>query len=249
MRIGICDDKKNEQTQLENLCKQYFEKSGTEYELVKFQSAEEVVDYCKHAKGERIDLLFLDIEMQGMSGIELKDRILKEDAVWRIVFVSHYKEKVFESFGLKTLGFVVKPIGYIEAVKWIEVVREELKEEIYIELKDSPKDWAVPVKLEDVKYAKADGNYTDIYFSVSDEKKADRILVTEKIGKLEKEMEQYPIIRVHKSYLVNLMNVTMMNKCVKIRDLDIEIPIGRQYREAALKKYREFGKEKVRKRL
>ena len=115
MRIGICDDKKNEQTQLENLCKQYFEKSGTEYELVKFQSAEEVVDYCKHAKGERIDLLFLDIEMQGMSGIELKDRILKEDAVWRIVFVSHYKEKVFESFGLKTLGFVVKPIGYIEA--------------------------------------------------------------------------------------------------------------------------------------
>lgn len=47
MRIGICDDKEKEQTQLENLCKQYYERSGTEYELVKFQSAEEVLDYCK----------------------------------------------------------------------------------------------------------------------------------------------------------------------------------------------------------
>ena len=249
MRIGICDDKEREQNQLEHLCKQYFSKNEDEYKLVKFQSAEEVMDYCKHVNSERIDLLFLDIEMQGISGIELKNRILKEDAVWRIVFVSYYKEKVFESFGLKTLGFVVKPISYDEVAKWIDVVCDELKEEIYIELKDSQKDKSVLVRLEDVEYAKADGNYTDVYIHTSYDGKSDRILVSEKIGDIEKEMEEYPIIRVHKSYLVNLMNVTMMNKCVKVRDLEIEIPIGRYYRAVALKKYREYGREKVRKRL
>jgi DNA-binding LytR/AlgR family response regulator len=61
---------------------------------------------------EHIDLIFLDIGLPGMSGIELKKHIVLMDNIDYIVFVSGYKERVWESFSKKTLGFIIKPFKY-----------------------------------------------------------------------------------------------------------------------------------------
>ena len=245
IKIGICDDNEKDQTVLCDFAKEYLDRKQFFYKFLLFQSGEEVLAYCDCEENERIDLLFLDIEMSGISGIEVKDRILKENKIWRLVFVSSYRDKVFESFGLKTLGFVVKPAKEQEICKWIDVVVEELDEERFLELKGLGE----LIRLEDVEYMEGNGSYTKIVLHPSAGRETQSILLSRKLGEIEKELEDYSIVRVHKSYLVNLMNVTSVNRNIELRDLSDSIPIGRTYREIVREEYRKYGKSKVMKRI
>lgn len=245
IRIGICDDNINDRNLIYDLCQKYLDRKGIRYCLVLFESGEEVLAYCDCQEKERIDLLFLDIEMPGVNGIEVKNKIIKQDKMWRLVFVSSYQEKVFESFGLKTLSFVVKPAQTQDVCKWIQVVLEELEEEVTLKIKGTDK----PIRLEDIEYFEGNRNYTIAHLHPFCDNETETILISSNLGDIEKELAEYPIIRVHKSYLVNLMNVVRMDKEIELRDLPDKIPIGRTYKEIARKEYMKYGKCKVIKRI
>ena len=54
----------------------------------------------------------MDIELGGMKGIEMLSHLEEDDNVWRVVFISSHEEMVFDTFGVKTLGFERKPAQY-----------------------------------------------------------------------------------------------------------------------------------------
>ncbi len=247
--IGICDDKEHDRKCVHNLCEMYFQVHEMEHEYRMFQSGEEVLEYCRHKDYKRVDLLFLDIELGGIDGVQVKDMILKQDLVWRIVFVSGYQDKVFLSFGLKTLGFLVKPVTKADIGKWIHVVLEDLKEDILVSIDDSKMSDGTYVRLEDIEYFEAEGNYTKIVLHTNKDLQENYILVTKKIGELEQKFSNLPMVRVHKSYMVNLVNVMDIAGEVTLRDSKEKIPIGRTYKDSVRKKYREFGKAKIKGRL
>lgn len=74
IRIGICDDCKKDILWIQQCCEMFFGECKVEHEYEIFYSGEEVLEYCKgnKKKEERIDILFLDIEMGKISGIDLK---------------------------------------------------------------------------------------------------------------------------------------------------------------------------------
>ncbi|MCM1256435.1 MAG: LytTR family DNA-binding domain-containing protein [Roseburia sp.] len=246
MVIGICDDVAKDRERIYRFCEAFFRTCDMEHQYRMFASGEEVLEYCRQKDQERVDLLFLDIELGAIDGIQVKDRILRQDMVWRIVFVSGNQDKVFLSFGLKTLGFLVKPAGKEDICRWINVVLEELKEDILVTIADSKTADERYVRLEDIEYFVAEGNYTKIVLHTDEDSEEDYILVTKKIGELEQEYSRYPILRVHKSYMVNLENVMDIKGEITIRDSAEKIPIGRTFKDSVRKKYLEFGKEKVR---
>lgn len=247
IRIGICDDCKTDVLLIQQWCETFFENFKMDYEYVIFYSGEEVLDYCRdnRNKEKRIDLLFLDIEMGQISGIELKDKILKENNVWRIVFASSHLESMHLAFGLKTMGFLVKPVKE-EIHKWIKVVVEDKQEEVLIEIPKCKKSDEKYVLLEDIAYIKANGNYSEIYRY---DKKDEPTLVVCKLKKLEKEWKNTPLVRVHKSYMINLMNVINITEKVLLKEMDEGIVIGRAYSDFVNKKYNEYVKQVVRRRL
>lgn len=246
MVIGICDDVAEDRQRIYKFCEAFFSTCDMEHQYRMFARGEEVLEYCRQKDQERVDLLFLDIELGVIDGIQVKDRILRQDMVWRIVFVSGYQDKVLLSFGLKTLGFLVKPARREDIGKWINVVLEELKEDVLVSIADSKTADERYVRLEDIEYFVAEGNYTKIVLHTDEDSKEDYILVTKKIGELEQEYSHYPILRVHKSYMVNLENVMDIKGEITIRDSGEKIPIGRTFKNSVRKKYLEFGKEKVR---
>lgn len=248
IRVGICDDNEKDRQRIYTLCEKYFEEDKIEHEYFFFTSGEEVLGYCEKEKGRRIDLLFLDVEMEGISGIKVKDRVLREDMIWRIVFVSSYKEEVYNSFGLKTIGFEVKPISKERVNKWIRVVLEDMKADVLLNFKDISGAEHY-VRMEDIEYFAADGNCTRVFLHNCTGRENKSLLIFKKIGELEKELAQYPIIRVHKSYMVNLENVMDIRDEVSLRDMQQKVPVGRTYKESSICKYREYGRNKMRKRL
>ena len=96
--------------------------------------------------------------MKEINGIEVKDRVIRNDAVWRIVFVSSHIEMMRMAFGLKTLGFIYKPVIRRDICKWLDVVYMELMENIFIAVDDDSIN-VTYVSLEDIEFFKAEGNY------------------------------------------------------------------------------------------
>ena len=112
MRIGICDDEKFARQEVRKLCELYFDENKIEHDYIEFESGEEVLDYSVKQDNPLIDLLFLDVEMEGVDGIRLKEQLLRQSMIERIVFVTSHKDKVFDAFGQKTIGFIPKPPAY-----------------------------------------------------------------------------------------------------------------------------------------
>lgn len=245
INIGICDDNITEQTKIKTLCQKYFSEHEQKHEYILFSSGEEVLKYCREQSAGRIDILFLDVEMDGISGIDLKEALLKRNTVFRIVFVTSHTESIYAAFSQKTIGFINKPASYEAISKMLDLVLRELIENVTIEF-NGYSDEKISVNIEDIAYFKAEGSYTEIVM-YSDEK--DTMIISKKLGELEKELREYNFMRVHKSYMVNLANVEDVLTVVKLRNMVNDIPIGRTYIKDVRNRYLTYGRNKISKRL
>lgn len=229
--IGICDDEPIFREQLVKICKQYFEGKEISYGLVEFESAEEVLAY----QGETLILLFLDVELGGRTGIELKDELEKSDRVWRIVFVTSHEEAVWDSFGLKTLGFVTKPVSFKTVEKWISLAVRENKENRVFEFTIEKR--SAFFRQDEISYFESNGNYAYLY------REDEKIFVDEGLKKCEQIVEGSSFVRIHKSYLVNMQAIKDVSFFHVILKSGRELPIGRSYREEVKKRYYAYLKE------
>lgn len=130
MRVIYVDDEK---LQLENfkICTKGLPMIE---ELECFQSSQAAFEY---AMDHKIDVAFLDIEMPVMNGIELAKRLKEMDGSIRIIFVTAYEEYALEAFGVRAIGYLLKPYTREDIQKELENAgkthQEPLKKEIHIE--------------------------------------------------------------------------------------------------------------------
>lgn len=238
MRIGICDDMREYITQLRNMCERYSEENSIKCEISEFLSGEEVIEY----KGN-IDVLFLDIEMGGgIDGIETMESLLKKDNVWKIVFVTGYDEKFRLTYGLKTLGYISKPVDYAYVEKWLDVALEELKESRVIQIKVNNEERKL--KTDSVIYMTGEKNNTYI---ISENEK---YLVSGNIKYWDEQVNNTSLVRIHKSYIINMDYVVeRKSDFVRMTGCQDEIPIGRTYRSEFKEKYTEYINKKIYQRM
>lgn len=238
MIIGICDDMPEYISQIRKKCECYFEKKCMEYDFVEFLSGEEVLEYKKN-----IDILFLDIEMnKGISGIETKDKLLKHDNVWKIVFVTNYDEKFKFTYGLKTLGYISKPVEYSDLEKWLNIAADELNESKILMFKEQKN--IRKIMTTSIIYMEGDRNNTYIYTE------CERILASGNMKHWEEQTIHTSLTRIHKSYIVNMEHIsTIRPDYVKVQNYSVEIPIGRTYRKAFKKLYIRYMDKKINNRI
>lgn len=223
--IGICDDELMYRRHISKLCEEIFQEMGQKYECIEFASGEEVMSHV----GPQMQLLFLDIEMKDVDGIEVMHWVELTDAVWRVVFVSGHEQLVWDTFSIKTLGFVRKPANYADIKRWIQVALKEKKRnaiyEFVIEQKKCYK------SSEEIYCLEAEGNYTYLY------EKESKKLINDNLKVWQKKMQETSIIRIHKSYMINLIYVQCWEYDKVVLKNGMELSIGRQYRKVAREAY------------
>ena len=108
LRIGICDDESGARDALrfsiERLLRE--EEGKVFYD---FSSGEGAVNWLAKHTGE-LDLLLLDVELGGMSGMETAKRIRQQDANLMLVFVTGYADFVFDGYAVSAMDYLVKPV-------------------------------------------------------------------------------------------------------------------------------------------
>ena len=238
MRIGICDDMPVYLYQLRKQCEYFFNENCMEYEIQEFLSGEEVLEYKKD-----IDLLFLDIEMNnGIDGIETMEMLLRRKNVWKIVFVTNHDEKFKFTYGLKTLGYISKPVDYSSIEKWLNVAVIELKENKILMLKENGTIFRV--NTSSIIYMRSNKNNT-LFFNKNEIKCA-----AGNMRYWEEKIRNTSLIRIHKSYIVNMdYIVNRKNEYVMLQDCEEELPVGRIYRALFKESYISYMDTKINNRI
>jgi len=178
---------------------------------------------------EKVDLIFLDINMPDIDGMQLMQTLAAKPMV---IFTTAYSNYAVESYNLNAVDYLLKPITFerflaavnkaigLKAVKSTTNGKEEDSASIFV--KSGPQTYQV--KVNDILYLEKDGNYITICL------KDKNILVRENMGDIFDLVPSADFVRVHKSYVVAVRHITM----IEAHQLTIgqaKIPIGSTYRD------------------
>ena len=105
INIAVCDDEKSMSETIKKMAEDFFEKKNMNISVMMYSSGEELLK-----SNERIDILFLDIGMRGMDGIETAGRLRAHGYNGFLIFVTVLKEMVFRSFEVQPFDYLVKPV-------------------------------------------------------------------------------------------------------------------------------------------
>lgn len=108
LRIGICDDVSDARLALQSALERVLEPRRREAQFFAFSSGEGLLQWLAHHSGE-LDLVFLDIEMRQLDGMETARRLRAADPDLQLVFVTGYAEYVFDGYSVGALGYLLKP--------------------------------------------------------------------------------------------------------------------------------------------
>ncbi len=224
-RCVIIDDEELARTLLINYIRQ-----TPELELVgSYKSPMEVFNDFDELK---IDLVFLDIQMPEITGIEFM-RIMKKSRPL-FVFTTAYPQYALEGFNLDVVDYLVKPFPFerflhcIHKVKAMLDKRGSLADEnpAYLMVNSGHKIYKLA--LDEILYIEGLREYVSYY---TEDKK--RIIALDSLKNLESRLAGSNFIRVHKSYLVNAGKIKVINNNQLVVG-DKEIPVGKSFRDQAM---------------
>jgi len=201
----------------------------------------EVVATCNNTlkafdilNSQEIDLLFLDIKMPHLTGIDFLKTLENPP---KTIFTTAYRDYALESYELETVDYLLKPITFERFVKAIDKyfrqtsttltpVQRETVITDYILVKSGTKHHKV--NLKDIVYIESLKDYIKVHLTSSSS-----IVSKYKLGEMEQELSEYQFLRIHRSYIINTVKITAFSSH-DIDVNDIEVPIGASYKDAVV---------------
>ena len=222
LRIGICDDTAAARENLRLLCLKHFRLE--EPEFFEFSTGDGAVRWLKGHPGA-LDLLFLDIEMPGLSGMEAAEAIRAFDREVLLAFVTGYTDYVYDGYAVGAVGYLVKPVSEEKLSSLLDraaVALEQRAPAVYT-LRNAQGMFKVP--LREILYAASDRRQVTLTTSRGD---------YTFYGKLDDVAAQLGagFVRIHQRYLVNARAVSaVVGASVQVGEA--RLPISRSLHQQA----------------
>lgn len=184
------------------------------------------------------DVVFLDVEMPGMNGVALLEKLPQRD--FDVVFTTSHDKYALQALKQGATDYLVKPINIIELTSAIEKIRKRRNfkktQQIESQMIAFPTgDGLTFYQPGEIIRCESEANYTTVHLS-----KGEKILITKQLGEIETMLAPLGFYRTHKSHLVNL---SLIKKIVKseggylvMRD-GAQIPVSRQKKEEFMALY------------
>ncbi|SHK79164.1 LytR/AlgR family response regulator transcription factor [Xylanibacter ruminicola] len=227
---AIIDDEPLAAGLLESYAKKtpYLELAGT------YNSA---VEAMKHLRENPVQLLFLDIQMPELSGIEFA-KILPKDT--KLIFTTAFPQYAIEGFRVNALDYLLKPISYNDflkatdkALEWFSVAQRQdiYRRDRFMFVKSDYK--LQRVCLDDILYVEGLKDYVRFYL-----KNGDQIMSLMSMKKLEEYLPKPEFLRTHRSFIVHMTETPLVER-FRIVFNDVQIPISDNYKEDVQKYFDE----------
>lgn len=182
-------------------------------------------------ESERADLIFMDIEMPGVSGMDAATLLRTFDAVTPIIFVTNLAQFAVKGYEVNALDFIVKPVSYgafsLRMAKALRVMRENRGSSIVVKARGGME----VLHVEDITYIEV-MNHALTYHRADGEPVVTRATISE----AEESLANRPFVRINKSFLVNMRHIASVHgQEVELFSGEV-LPIGRSMRKAAVER-------------
>jgi DNA-binding LytR/AlgR family response regulator len=201
-----------------------------------FQSAAEALEVL-HSR--EIELIFLDIQMPQISGVQFLKSLDKRP---KVIFTTAYPDYALEGFELDAVDYLLKPFTFERFLKAVNKAYQQIKLQPLPQHENevpAPKEYMfvksgydiIKVRYDDIRYIEGLKDYVKIHTS------GKTIISLMSMKMLAEELPDN-FVRVHRSFILNFEYISLVKKR-KIHIGEVEIPIGEVYREAFLEKLKQ----------
>ncbi len=214
--VAICDDEKYMSDIIEKMVSDFFHRKNMDVVITRFSSGEELLKYDR-----RIDILFLDIQMKEMDGMETARRMRKRKFKGFLIFITILKEMVFESFEVQAYDYLLKPVE--------NTYFEKMMERLFVSLQSSSETNLLVQK----GYESRIVPFEDIVFCEIIDRKvylhlesSEVVDFYDRIENLETKLDDR-FFRCHRSFLINMKYLKGYKNGRAYMNGGIEIPVSR----------------------
>lgn len=189
-----------------------------------------------------VDLLFLDINMPKITGIELLKSLQKPP---KVIIISAYKEYAIDGFNLNVIDYLLKPISFDRFLRSINKYKNSTNENAQpnsktffsetnnvLSIKDNKK--VYNINLKEIIFIESMREYLKLHLD------NETIIVKCALSKLEEKLPSYSFIRIHKSFIVPINRVKVLS-ATYVEIGKNKIPIGRNFKSNTLKTLSNLG--------
>lgn len=193
------------------------------------QSAYEAIEFTDQ---QPVDLMFVDINMQDLNGLDFVKSLKIKPF---IIFTTAYSEYALEGFKVDAVDYILKPISYDEFLRAVSKVRDRMtatatatsetvtmnKESLFVKSEYK----LIRIQLADIKYIESANEYIQIHLETEKP-----ITTLVRLKTIEGELPKDKFMRVHRSFIVNLDKVKVIDRNRIVFD-KVYIPVGDQYKD------------------
>jgi DNA-binding LytR/AlgR family response regulator len=188
-------------------------------------------------QSETIDLVFLDIQMPNITGIQLSKII---DNKTKVIFTTAYSEYAIDSYNVNALDYLLKPFTFdrfykavLKTQKSSENTVKNVQEKPYIFVKTDGKNNLEKVNIDDITFIEGLKNYVAI------NQKHKQIITYNTLKHFQENLSENKFVKIHKSFLVSLEAITKTTSISVFID-DKELPIGNTYKNEFFEKLNKY---------
>ena len=228
MKIAICDDEKRDIKRLVSLLEKYSEDKQMDVSIYTYETASDLIAAMSENEW---DIIFLDINMEGMDGLSLAGRIREKDEEVPIILVTAFINYALDGYKVRASRFLVKDD--------LDKTLPECMDDICIQLQKKKKNMLfncvegdVDIMLSEIVFIETTGHKSIIHLGSED------YHLYESMDELENRLKVYGFIRVHQSYMVNIRHIRSINNYLLTLDTGYEIKIPKA-------RYKQVRKERA----
>ena len=216
IRVAICDDEKYMSDTIKTMVSDFFRRKNLKAVITQFSSGEELL---KHDK--IIDILFLDIQMKNMDGMETAKKLRRREFKGFLIFITVLKEMVFQAFEVQAYDYLVKPLEERHFNRTMErlFVSMQNANEANLLVQKGSESRIIP--FEDIVF----GEVIDrkVYLTLLSSEVIDYY---DRIENLEAKLDSR-FFRCHRSFLINLMHLKSYKNGTAYMEGGKQIPVSR----------------------
>lgn len=203
-------------------------------------ACQDAFEAMKVLSEEEVDLIFLDINMPDLGGLDLMRSLVAKPLV---VFTTAYSEYAIDGFKLEAVDYLLKPFEFHDLLWAADKARKRIELRA---MSDNAAEGVQPVadgslfvkvdhkviriNIDDIRYVEGMNEYVRIFM----EGNTEPVIAMIGMKKLEERLPSNRFVRVHRSYIVNLRKITEISRLRVIFDHNVYIPVGENYKEQFL---------------
>lgn len=230
MKIMICDDEKYIRDDLKKRLEEYY--NSMDVLVLPVSSGEELLKIAEREQGD-VFCIFLDIEMEGMDGLETARRLRTEYPALPILLLTSHTELALEGYEVQAFRFLAKPLRQEKLVEALRAVEKSVQTAETHKLRIAAGDREIYVDCRDISYVKSENVYLNIVTTGAESSGQEhgRLLMRGKLKELLTRLPEYIFCQIHRSYIVNLSHVASFDGRNVQMDTGESLPVSGGRRE------------------